>query len=74
MTVLPPKVLTVSSKGQITLPSSVRNTLDIKQGDHLIIHTTGRSILLKQMELPGSHELEHDMNEAHKVVTDGIIG
>jgi AbrB family looped-hinge helix DNA binding protein len=49
---------TVSSKGQITLPSSIRNMLDIKPKDKVEIVIRGQEIILKSVpsfrELRGS--------------------
>ena len=40
---------TVSSKGQITLPSSIRNKLDIKPKDKVEIVIRDREIILKSV-------------------------
>ena len=40
---------TVSSKGQITLPSSIRNRLDIKPKDKVEIVIRDREIVLKSV-------------------------
>jgi AbrB family looped-hinge helix DNA binding protein len=39
-------VTTVTSKGQVTIPSEVRRALDIRAGDHLIMTVDGDSIVV----------------------------
>jgi antitoxin PrlF len=49
---------TVSSKGQLTLPKSVREALDLKEGDRVLFRVrAGRAVLAKVpdfLELAGS--------------------
>lgn len=42
----------VDSKGRITLPREVRETLNIKEGDELIITIKGNKIILEKVEDP----------------------
>ena len=35
-------------KGQITLPKSIRNALDIKEGDTLVVERSGEEIVMKK--------------------------
>jgi antitoxin PrlF len=39
--------LVVSSRGQVTLPASLRKRLGIKEGDVLIVEERGNEVLLK---------------------------
>lgn len=41
------QILTVSSSGQISLPSSICERLSIDAGDKLVAYTTGDVIVLK---------------------------
>ena len=58
------QVLTVSSKGQISLPASIRKLLSIDKGDKLVAYTSGDVIMLKALKLPTIEEFEQSMDEA----------
>ena len=49
-------VLTVSSKGQISLPIEMRKRLSISQGDKFAAYETGDVIMLKPLKLPSEKE------------------
>jgi len=42
----------ISSKGQIVIPSEIRQKLKLEEGNLLIISDSGDSILMKRIELP----------------------
>ena len=52
------QILTVSSKGQISLPVSIRKLLSIDTGDKLVAYTSGDVIMLKALKLPSAKEFE----------------
>ena len=58
------QVLTVSSKGQISLPASIRKLLSIDKGDKLVAYISGDVIMLKALKLPTIEEFEKSMDEA----------
>jgi AbrB family looped-hinge helix DNA binding protein len=60
------QVLTVSSKGQISLPISIRKHLSIDTGDKLVAYTSGDVIMLKALKLPSAEEFESSLDEAQK--------
>ncbi len=60
------QVLTVSSKGQISLPVSFRKLLSIDAGDKLVAYTSGDVIMLKTLKLPTAEEFEASLDEAQK--------
>ena len=60
------QILTVSSKGQISLPVSIRKLLSINTGDKLVAYTSGDVIMLKTLKLPSAEEFEASLNEAQK--------
>lgn len=60
------QILTVSSKGQISLPVSIRKHLSIHTGDKLVAYTSGDVILLKTLKLPSAEKFEASLNEAQK--------
>lgn len=63
------QILTVSSKGQVSLPVSIRNLLSINAGDKLIAYTSGDVIMLKTLKLPSAEEFEKSLDEAQKWAT-----
>ena len=60
------QILTVSSKGQISLPVSIRKLLSINTGDKLVAYTSGDVIMLKTLKLPSAEEFETSLDEAQK--------
>ena len=58
------QVLTVSSKGQISLPVNIRRLLSINTGDKLVAYTSGDVIMLKNLKLPTAEEFEASLDEA----------
>ncbi len=59
-------ILTVSSKGQISLPVSIRKLLSINTGDKLVAYTSGDVIMLRTLKLPSAEEFEASLDEAQK--------
>lgn len=60
------QVLTVSSKGQISLPINIRRKLSIDAGDKLVLYASGDAIMLKTLKLPTAAEFEASLDEAQK--------
>ena len=60
------QILTVSSKGQISLPVSIRKLLSIDTGDKLVAYTSGDVIMLKALKLPSAEEFEASLDEAQR--------
>lgn len=60
------QVLTVSSKGQISLPVSIRRSLSIEAGDKLVAYTSGDVIMLKTLKLPSVEEFEESLEKAQE--------
>lgn len=58
------QVLTVSSKGQISLPISIRRRLSIDTGDKLVVYASNDAIMLKTLKLPSADEFERALSEA----------
>jgi antitoxin PrlF len=44
------KLMRVSSKGQVVLPSSIRKEMGITSGDELSIYTDGHTIFIKKID------------------------
>ena len=60
------QVLTVSSKGQISLPINIRKKLSIDTGDKLVIYASKDAIMIKTLKLPSIEEFEKSLLEAKK--------
>ncbi len=58
------QVLTVSSKGQISLPINIRKKLSIDTGDKLVVYASNDAIMLKTLKLPSVDEFEAALSEA----------
>ena len=57
-------VLTVSSKGQVVLPASIRRSLDIESGTRLAAYASDDFIMLKVLRLPTADEFKEKLDEA----------
>lgn len=52
MTAEEPEVTTISEKGQVVIPQSIRKELGIKPKNKFLIYGRGDTIILKKLELP----------------------
>ncbi len=59
-----PQMLTVSSKGQITLPVSFRNMLSIEKGAKIAAFATDDAIMLKPVAMPTREDFEASCEKA----------
>jgi len=59
-----PGIASVSSKGQVTIPSDVREEFDLEEGDKILFFPTGHGIVLKKMEVPTVEEFEEIVEES----------
>ena len=64
------QVVTVSTKGQIAIPFSMRRDLEIDAGDKLVAYTSGDVIMLKVLKIPKLDEFEQALNEAQEWAKD----
>ena len=60
------EVTSVSSKGQVVLPKTVRDALSLDAGSKLVVLTDGENILLKPIIAPSLDEFESLMKESQK--------
>ena len=58
------QVVTVSSKGQIAIPSDMRREMSIETGTKLAAYTDGSVIILKPLEVPSLEEFRETLNRA----------
>ena len=62
------RIIKVTDKGQISLPTEMRESLDIKQGDELIIAKEDDTILIKKVKREDfSDLLRHSEKVAKKL-------
>jgi len=61
-----PEIATVTSKGQITIPSSLRERYEIGEGDRLLAVPTEHGIVLKKIELPSVEEFRERVEERER--------
>jgi AbrB family looped-hinge helix DNA binding protein len=47
-----PQVTTISEKGQIVIPQSIRKELGIKPKTKFLVYGKGDTIIMKKLELP----------------------
>jgi AbrB family looped-hinge helix DNA binding protein len=47
-----PEVTTISQKGQVVIPQSIRKELGIKPKNKFIVYAKGDTIIMKKLQLP----------------------
>lgn len=63
------KSVTLDDRGRITLPQPLRDELDLKEGDSLMVHTEGNVVELAKLDLdenPFDVLAQHAVDEAKK--------
>ena len=63
-----PDVATVTAKGQITIPSRLREQFGLEQGTKLMVVPTDYGIVLKKLELPSVEEFQQRVEERAETV------
>jgi len=58
-----PEITTVTSKGQITIPSRLRNQFGLERGTKLIVVPTEYGLVLKKADLPSVAEFQQRVEE-----------
>lgn len=59
-------VTSLSSKGQIVIPSSIRKELNIGEGTQFIVFSDGNNLLLKPFESPKLATFKHLVEKSQK--------
>ena len=59
-------VVTVSSKGQVVLPVSIRDRLSIRDGDKLAAFASDDVIMLKVLRMPTAEDFKADLDQAQQ--------
>ena len=63
-----PEVTTVTSKGQITIPSRLRKQFGLEQGTKLMVVPTDYGLMLKKLKLPSVEEFQQQVEERAETV------
>ena len=58
-----PEVTTVTSKGQVTIPSRLREKFGLEKGTKLMVVPTEYGLVLKKIELPSVEEFQDRVAE-----------
>lgn len=65
MTTKEPEVTTISEKGQVVIPQSIRKELGIKPKNKFLVYGRGDTIIMKKLELP---DLKKEWEEIFKMM------
>lgn len=63
-----PEITTVTSKGQITIPSRLRKQFGLKKGTKLMVVPTDYGLVLKKLGLPSVEEFQQRVEERAETV------
>jgi len=63
-----PEITTVTSKGQITIPSRLRKQFGLEKGTKLMVVPTDYGLILKKIELPSVEEFQQRVEERAETV------
>ncbi len=63
-----PEVTTVTSKGQITIPSRLREQFGLEKGTKLMVVPTEYGLVLKKIDLPSVEEFQKRVEQREKNV------
>ena len=63
MTAEEPEVTTISEKGQVVIPQSIRKELGIKPKNKFLVYGKGDTIILKKLQLPSLKKEWEDIFE-----------
>ena len=64
------EITSLSTKGQIVIPRSIRNQLNLDTGDKLIVVCDGTNILLKPELMPRMSEFKTLVEETDKITSE----
>lgn len=67
------QVTSVSSKGQVVIPTDIREMMGISEGSKLVVFTDGDNLLLKPIQMPQFETFKALVKESRKVVAKAGI-
>jgi len=63
-----PEITTVTSKGQVTIPSRLREEFGFEQGTKLMVVPTEHGLVLKRLDLPSVEEFQQRVADREETV------
>lgn len=67
------QTVTISTKGQIVIPSQVRVDMELNEGDKLLLNTEGNKIVLETQKYKTLGEFFDSLPKAKKFISKPII-
>ena len=67
---MPVQVITMSTKGQVVLPSEIREALSLDAGSKLAVFYEGGTIILKPISVPSADEFRESLKKAQAWAAD----
>ena len=67
---MPVQVITMSTKGQVVLPSEMREALSLDAGSKLAVFCEGGTIMLKPISIPSADDFRESLKRAHAWAAD----
>ena len=61
---------TISSRGQIVIPQSLREKMKIREGEKFIVIGENNTLIFKKMEMPSFEEITRPFREAKKKIKE----
>ena len=61
---------TVSARGQIAIPSDIRNKMHLKEGEKVLFFLTGDSLMIKKVQSMSWEEITKPLVEAKKKIRE----
>lgn len=66
-----PQVTTISEKGQVVIPQSIRKQLGIKPKNKFLVYGKGDTIIMKKLEIP---DLKKEWNKIFEMMDKKELG
>jgi AbrB family looped-hinge helix DNA binding protein len=64
------EIATVSSRGQICIPNSIREEMGIKEGSKVLFALTGDSLIMKRVNMETFAEITRPLKDAKKNIKE----
>lgn len=64
------EVASVSTKGQVVIPGTIRKRLGIEAGSKLVVMTDGENVLMKPVQPPRLTDFQELLAESRKAAAD----
>jgi antitoxin PrlF len=64
------KITSMTTKGQVVIPSEIRNELNVASGTKFVVISDGKNILLKPIEKPKMDQFKELQKQAQKLAKD----